>query len=1149
MGSSRLVWYFLTGLLAISAPTLSSQKMPHPNTLARESASEEVGNEEYRAPNQADQRSEFLRSVRSLLPGQDASTLRLKAFAQRGQLARTSSHRKQQAKLDFNANAWQSIGPSPLVSGTENFSGRVPAIAVDPTNANNLFIGTADGGVWQSTDGGTTWKALTDNEPSLAIGALAIDPTNPNVIYAGTGEPFPASQFTYSAGLLKTTDGGATWIDIQQPFLSTGPATPYSISQIAIDPHNPRIILAASPNGALFRSTDAGATWSISAQGEFDAVAFDANQQGAAYVGVIAWQNGNPQVWHSADSGATWSQVNVDASVGSRIVMAIASDSTLYVAVAFDSARLYKSTDGGQTFLRLNNTIAGTNSQNLCPDQCSYNFAIAVSPKNPNEIWFGGLWLNRSLDGGQTWEELYGNYHTDQHAIAFSSAGDRVYAGNDGGIYESTTPEASADTALVNLNNGLATLQFYSGISMSPGDVASGLGGMQDNGTAAYGGSPSWAAVWGGDGVNTAIDPTNPSILYTTSQNGNIYRSSAGANTSDFSTFMKGLPANSGPFNTSLAIDNSDPNRLYTYTNGQFYRTVDGSGNWQLSSSLPASAPAPLAINVSPVDHNVLWAATFNLTGNAGYITQNAAGAAMPTWTALTVTFQRNMTRIAPDPLDTTVGYGTVSGYAAFSNDNAGHVIRFDNYGASWAPIGMGLPDVPANDLVVDPGLPDTMYVATDVGVFVTTDAGASWSPMNNGLPNVIVTGLVLDNQTRTLRAGTHGRSMWQTTLPPALVFRASTSSLGFSSQGGGIASAPQTFLVLNSSPQSISLLTATVGPFAETNSCAGQLSPGQYCTYSVVFTPTVNGPATGSLQLTDPNSGYAVRVALSGTASALSFPASVSFGNVDPGSSAHQAITFTNSSTAPLTITSMTASGDFQLGAPSCLNVTMQPGSTCSQSITFSPTTAGARTGTLVVSDSVDEIQQTLALEGVGSDFSITLATSQISLQPGGSGFVTVNLSSSTNFSDAITLSCNGVSPGVSCNFQPTAVTLASGTGTTTLSITNRSVTAHSDPAKKVKPHLAVVLAVALFGILFLTENYSEKRSRTRVYLMLSLFAMAIMLACGGSSPNPAMSPGPGGNTPVASGQSSPNVISVAVKAQAGTVQHTAILTVSIQP
>src|SRR5579871_1882966 len=252
MAQSVSVRWFFAGILALWTPALFSQQL-HEKRGSPQPSSSQVqmqveGDEAHESADEAEQRNRLFWGIRGVAPGQNPSLLRLKALAQRDKMAKASARRMQQGHVNFNANAWQSIGPSPLtVYLGGNLSGRVPAIAVDPTNPNTVFIGAADGGVWKSTDAGTTWTPLTDNQPSLAIGALAIDPLNPNIIFAGTGEPFAANQFTYSGGLLKSTDGGATWTNIQQPFLQDGVVS-YSLSQIAVDPQNDQIVLAASPN-------------------------------------------------------------------------------------------------------------------------------------------------------------------------------------------------------------------------------------------------------------------------------------------------------------------------------------------------------------------------------------------------------------------------------------------------------------------------------------------------------------------------------------------------------------------------------------------------------------------------------------------------------------------------------------------------------------------------------------------------------------------------------------------------------------------------------------------------------------------------------------------------------------------------------------
>lgn len=543
MRGAELGRWLLAGILVASAAELFSQQPREPRAVLQSSHSQAKMNEVSESDDEAEHRTRLFWRIRGVVPGQNPALARLKALARRDEIAGASSHRMQRGQLNLNSYTWQCIGPTPLtVYENGNLSGRVPAIAVDPTNPDNVFIGAADGGVWKSTNGGASWTSLTDNQPSLAIGALAIDPLNPNVIFAGTGEPFPANQFTYSAGMLMSTDGGDTWTNIQQPFLVDGSAVAYSMSQIAIGPHNDQIVLAASPSGSLLSSGDGGVTWTVAAQGAFDAVVFDPKKTGVVYAGLIG-SGGNPQVWSSADAGATWTQATVDTITGGRVVLAVGPDSALYVGVGSNQANVYKSTDSGQTFTQLNNI--NNYPENLCTAQCTYNLAIAVSPINPSEIWFGGLWLSRSLDGGQTWEENYGNYHTDQHAIVFSASGDRAYIGNDGGVYEANPPEAPPTTSLLDLNNGLATLQFYQGLSMAPGNLATGMGGMQDNGTALLMGS-QWSFVLSGDSFDTAIDPADLNTVYSTTRLDNIYLSTTGGGLSTFSSFMNGLPPNSG---------------------------------------------------------------------------------------------------------------------------------------------------------------------------------------------------------------------------------------------------------------------------------------------------------------------------------------------------------------------------------------------------------------------------------------------------------------------------------------------------------------------------------------------------------------------------------------------------------------------------
>jgi hypothetical protein len=452
------------------------------------------------------------------------------------------------------------------------------------------------------------------------------------------------------------------------------------------------------------------------------------------------------------------------------------------------------------------------------------------------------------------------------------------------------------------------------------------LGGMQDNGTAIYQGQSQWPQVWGFDGFATAIDPGNAQSMYATSQYGGIWHSLDGGQS--FQPDMNGLTGTQSGFFTQLAMDPNDSQRLYTENDDSFeqvFRTVDGSSTWELADS---NVPDGLtSVNVSAADGNVVWLSTYGPL----FVSTNAMGSVEPAWTQVTLPTGRVVTNIIPDPHDPTVAYAAISGFLSLEPDSVGHVVKLSHTGATWTNISASFPDIPANDIAVDPAIPNVLYVATDVGVFVTSDGGTTWNAVGTGLPNSYVTGLALDAKTRILRAGTHGRGMWDLQLPTPAGFTVSPSSMIFANQTINTTSAAQSIVVTNISGAAITLARAVIsGPFAENDNCGSALQAAGVCSYNITFTPTSAGEQTGSLTVSSSGTGQSQTIALSGTgAAAIAATFSLSAAN---GSSTSQTVTAGQTATYNL-IAAATGgfSGSVTLtcnGAPATTSCTVNPSS-----------------------------------------------------------------------------------------------------------------------------------------------------------------------------------------------------------------------------
>ncbi len=680
-----------------------------------------------------------------------------------------------QSALSSNAMApaapvaqWRAIGPQPAnwpLYGATGVSGRATALAVDPRNANVVYLGGAEGGVWKTTDGGVTWLPLTDSQPSLAVGSITLDHSTPDTIYVGTGEANETGDSYFGAGILKSVDGGATWTQLPGPFASGTEVSGTAIDNISVHPANHQILLASvatfSPSspGGIFRTTDGGATWTnvLSATVARSGI-FDPSNGNIAYAAIEG-----VGVFKSSDGGLTWNSANgtganiLPSTNLGRIEIAIApsNTSTLYAAMGSNSGRslgIFKSVDGGLNWTSLPLGVAA----NYCGYQCGYNNVIAVDPVNANVIYVGGQSpsLFRSLDGGATWAQAdvntqnYCVLHADAHALAFSADGAVLYTGNDGGVW-STQYVTNATMEWTNLNNTLALTQFYPGISIHPTNVNIGFGGTQDNGVQKYSGALGWQYAACGDAGRTAIDPTNPANVYVECTSSNPIGRKSVDGGATFSS-MSYSPS----YCRQLTIDPSIAQRLYCTTNS-VYQSNDGGNSW-LTIGANLTGQTLTAIAVAPSDPNTVYAGSADGTVS---VSTNAGSGTGATWTVRSSGLpNRVTTRIVVDA----VAAGTA--YVVFSGFQSGHVFKTTNGGASWSNISSDLPDVPVNDVALDPDVPGTLYVATDIGVLFTSNGGQSWSVAGSGLPRVVVVGLALHHPTRTLRAATHGRSAWDLT-------------------------------------------------------------------------------------------------------------------------------------------------------------------------------------------------------------------------------------------------------------------------------------------------------------------------------------------------------------------------------------------------
>ena len=417
---------------------------------------------------------------------------------------------------------WTSIGPAP-VGGVQGLgpngncapnplisaSGRATAIGFG-LSPSTVYLGTASGGVWKSTNGGNSWKVLTDFEPSLAVGALTVIPgknAGADVIYAGTGESNQSGDNLPGNGILKSTDGGRSW---QQQAANT--FAMQTFGRLAVIPGQagkPDILYAATTRGVLgsatsvtasppviggiFKSTDGGIAWAmrlgkggLPAGGQFEGsaadVVVDPTTPANVYAAIECIQDcSNGGVYKSTDAGKTWQQLNNGIpDQSARMTLVISPDGqTLYSANTADGDNfdaIYRSTDAGDSWAaRGKLPLVGGNAQCLGIDQADYNLALGANPEKPKTIYLGLIGLYKSLDGGAHWSYTLSKGHPDFHVVTVNSGS--VWALNDGGVTVSTD---GGKTWNDSINKGLATLQFQ-GIGIASGANPLVAGGTQDN--------------------------------------------------------------------------------------------------------------------------------------------------------------------------------------------------------------------------------------------------------------------------------------------------------------------------------------------------------------------------------------------------------------------------------------------------------------------------------------------------------------------------------------------------------------------------------------------------------------------------------------------------------------------------------------------
>jgi photosystem II stability/assembly factor-like uncharacterized protein len=671
-----------------------------------------------------------------------------------------------------HAEPWRSIGP-------HNIGGRTNAIEINPQNPNTIYAGSASGGLWRSRTGGlgaSAWEYIHTGFPVLGVSAIAIAPEDSNIIYIGTGEVYGyqsadiglsirTTRGSYGIGILKSTDGGHSWMKS----LDWSYQQKRGVQAIEIDPQNSNTVWAATTEGT-YTSTDAGSTW---ARMHDVVMAMDVviHPIESSTVYVACGNLGSPGhgIYRTNDGGLSWMKLTagLPTTFGGKAMLAIyeSSPNVLFTSIGNGywggaGTWLCKSVDNGDTW-----TVVST--LDYATYQGWYSHFVGVNPVDSSEVICGGIELWKSTSGGadlvqeSEWYYIRGapapggpegtpDYiHVDHHAIAYHPTNlDIIYFGNDGGVFRST----DGGETFEGCNGGYQTTQFYNGFSSAQTDSLLAIGGLQDNYTAIYDGTVAWRRVLYGDGIWTAIHPTDADIMYGSYQYlATIYKST------DRGETWTELPQVSGNANfvSPFIVCAAYPRVCYAGLS-YVYKSTNGGASWfRTNDGAELDGNPVLSLAASAYNHGIVYAGTAPLFSRAGIFRTTNGGAS---WENITGNLpDRYPVDIAVDPTyDANV-------YVAFSGFGTSHLFKSTDWGQNWQDVGEILPDVPTSAVAIDPLYPDHLYVGNDIGVFVSTDGGNSWFSFQEGLPEaVIAMDLSISPSNRVLRVATHGNGAYQ---------------------------------------------------------------------------------------------------------------------------------------------------------------------------------------------------------------------------------------------------------------------------------------------------------------------------------------------------------------------------------------------------
>ncbi len=703
---------------------------------------------------------------------------------------------------DFKEMPLRALGPV-------NMGGRVSDLAADEKRPATFYVATGTGGLFKTTNGGTTWQAVFEHEKVASIGAVAVWQKDPNVVWVGTGESNSRNSSSWGNGVYRSTDGGGNWTHV-------GLDETRDIARVVPDPTDSNVVYVAAlgrlwganPERGVYKTTDFGRTWSQVLKGDANTGAvdlvMDPSDPKVLYAAMYArrrtpwsYTAGGPTggIFKTTDGGAHWSKLTdglpaetarIGLSVGRKkpnVVMAVVESP--------EGGRLGTFQDDSRVGGVFRSEDAGAHWKRVAPwtPRGFYFSQIRMQPDDDQRVYLLGFDLWTSDDGGRTWKPKGAkNVHPDHHAMWIDpNDGDHILDGNDGGLYQSRDRgktwefvnnlpigefyTVTADTLEpYRIGGGLQDNNSWIGVSRSRYKIWSFTDDLGDVGTT----TADWVNLGGGDGFYVQFDPVDPDIVYYESQGGSIRRLdlASGRDQNIRPSENEGEKGFRFNWNSPFEISPHDPSVVWLGGN-HLFRLYERGEKWELASpDLSTQDPDKMitsgsgaetyctivTLDESPVAKGTVWCGTDDgklwLTRDGG-----------KTWTDLTRNLPAEtrglyMSRIEASHLDANTAVLAVDGHR--SDVLRTMAYRTRDGGKSWASIVGDLPkDTPVKVVRQGRRNPDVMFAGTEFGLYTTLDGGKHWFKTSDDLPTVAVDDLFLHPRTRDLLIATHGRSLY----------------------------------------------------------------------------------------------------------------------------------------------------------------------------------------------------------------------------------------------------------------------------------------------------------------------------------------------------------------------------------------------------